>query len=122
MRYVFPAVITWNNEDKAYYVDFPDTKGYFGCYTDGETLYEALYNAEDVLNLMLWDANEDGYSIPTPSDIRDIKAPEGAIVTLVKADTEAYAKMMAERKAAKDKATGAASKPEEASASMAKTA
>lgn len=99
MKYVFPAVLTWDDEDKVYLVDFPDTEGYFGCFTDGETLYEALDYAEDALNLMLWGAEEDGDPIPTPSDIKDIKAPEGAIVTLVRADTEAYAKMMAEKKA-----------------------
>ena len=118
MKYVFPAVITWDNEDNVYYVDFPDTEGYFGCFTDGETLYEALDYAEDVLNLMLWSAEEDGITIPKPSDIKDIKAPDGAIVTLTKADTEAYAKMMAERKSAKEKAAASEAEPEP----MAKTA
>ena len=108
MRYVFPAVLTWDDSDKVYLVYFPDTEGYFGCYTDGYDLYEALDYAEDVLGLMLWSAEKDGDPIPKPSDIKDIKAPEGAIVTLIRADTEAYAKMMAERKAAKDKIAGAA--------------
>ena len=105
-----------------YLVDFPDMEGYFGCYTDGETLYEALYYAEDVLGLMLWSAEKEGDPIPTPGDIKDIKAPEGAIVTLVKADTEAYAKIMAERKAIKAKAAGAAPEAEGEAAPMVKTA
>ena len=96
MKYVFPAILTWDSDDGVYLVEFPDTEGYFGCHTDGEDLFDALDNAEDALNLMLWGAEEDGDPIPSPSDIRNIKAPEGAIVTLVKADTEAYAKMMAE--------------------------
>ena len=43
---------------------------------------------------MLCGAEEDGNPIPKASDIHDIiaKAPKDAIVTLIKADTEAYAK------------------------------
>ena len=100
MQYIFPAVITHDNKDRVYYVDFPDTEDYFGCYTDGSNLYEDLCNAEDALNLMLLDAEERGKPIPTPSDIRNIKAPDGTIVTLVRADTEAYAKRLADLKAA----------------------
>ena len=118
MKYVFPAVLTWDNGDGVYLVEFPDTEGYFGCHTDGADLYEALDNAEDGLNLMLMYEEREGKPIPKPSDIKDIKAPEGAIVTLVKADTESYAKMMAERKAAKEKAAASEAEPEP----MAKTA
>lgn len=100
MKYVFPAVLTWDSDDGVYLVEFPDTEGYFGCHTDGEDLFEALENAEDALALMLWGAEEDGDPIPSPSALMDIQAPEGAIVTLIRADTEAYAKMMAEEKAA----------------------
>ena len=103
MQYIFPAVITHDDKDRVYYVDFPDTEDYFGCYTDGNNLYEALCNADDVLNLMLLGAEKADNPIPSASDIRDIiaKAPEGAIVTLVKADTEAYAKRLADLKAAR---------------------
>lgn len=94
MKYVFPAVIT--REDDFYLVEFPDTEGYFGCHTYGGSLYEVLDNAEDALNLMLWYEEKENKPIPTASDIRDIKAPDGAIVTLIRADTEAYAKVLAE--------------------------
>ena len=96
MKYVFPAVFVYSSDDKAYLVDFPDTADYFGCHTDGADLYEALDYAEDALNLMLLDAEESGDPIPKASSIKDIiaKAPEGAIVTLIKADTEAYAKKL----------------------------
>ena len=96
MKYVFPAVIEHDKNDNVYYVDFPDTEGYFHCFTDGYSLYKALEYAEDALNLMLLDAEERGKPIPTPSDIRNIKVPDGTIVTLVRADTEAYAKILAE--------------------------
>ena len=122
MKYVFPAVLTWDNDDGAYLVEFPDTEGYFGCHTDGADLYEALDNAEDGLNLMLMYEEREGKPIPKPSDIKDIKAPEGAIVTLIRADTEAYAKMMAERKAAKNAAADSAVKAEAEAAPLEKTA
>ena len=94
MKYVFPAVLTYDSNDKVYLVDFPDAEGYFGCSTFGHDLYEALDYAEDAINLMLCGAEEDGSPIPQASDIHDIiaKAPKDAIVTLIKADTEAYAK------------------------------
>ena len=99
MRYVVPAVLTWDEGDGVYYVDFPDTEDYFGCYTYGQDLFEALENAEDALSLMLWGAEEDGLPIPEPSAIGDIDAPAGAIVTLVRADTEAYAAMIERERA-----------------------
>lgn len=104
MKYVFPAVITHDLKDKVFYVDFPDTENYFGCSTYGYDLYEALDYAEDAINLMLLGAEEDGSPIPQASDIHDIiaKAPKDAIVTLIKADTEAYAKKLAEWKAKED--------------------
>lgn len=88
MKYAYPALISWNEEDKAYYVTFPDLET---CFTDGATLPEALENAADVLNLMLWSAEHEGETIPeaTPMDaVKKERADD--IVTLVVADTEAY--------------------------------
>ncbi len=94
MKYIFPAVITYSADEKIYYVDFPDTEGFFGCFTDGHSLLEAVENAEDALNLALLCEEEQGKAIPKASSIKEIaaKSPEDAIVTLIKADTEAYAK------------------------------
>lgn len=112
MKYVFPAVIEYDKDEDVYLVEFPDTIGYFGCHTDGYSLYEALEYAEDALNLMLLDTEERGKPIPTPSDIRNIKAPEGAIVTLIRADTEAYAKMLAENESKKSDSSDVESEEE----------
>ncbi|MBQ3396447.1 MAG: type II toxin-antitoxin system HicB family antitoxin, partial [Synergistaceae bacterium] len=49
MKYEYPAVISYDHQDRVYYVNFPDISN---CFTDGLTLREALDNAEDVLNLM----------------------------------------------------------------------
>lgn len=50
-KYIFPAILQWDKKDNVYYVNFPDVDG---CFTDGATLTEAMENAGDVLNLMLW--------------------------------------------------------------------
>ncbi len=49
MKYVYPAIFRCAiNEGKGgYYVEFPD----LGVFTFGETLYEAIYMAEDLLAL-----------------------------------------------------------------------
>lgn len=88
----FPALISWNEEDKTYYVTVPDLEN---CFTDGATLPEALENATDVLNLMLWSAEHEGEVIPKASSM-DAVAKEKAddIITLVVADTEAYQEVM----------------------------
>ena len=84
-KYIFPAKFTWVESDKVYHVEFPDLENVF---TDGHTKEEALENATDALNLMLYD--EEVENIPQPTDINDIEAPINGFTSLVLADTEAY--------------------------------
>ena len=58
---VFPAVFQWDPKENVYYVNFPDMDG---CFTDGATLAEAMENAEDVLNLMIWSMEHEKQVIP----------------------------------------------------------
>lgn len=60
-RYSYPCIITYNEDDKIFYVDFPD---FDCCFTDGEDLEEALLNARDVLGLVLYEFEEKGLDIP----------------------------------------------------------
>lgn len=88
MKYAYPALISWSEEDKVYYVTFPDIEG---CFTDGASLPEAIENAGDVLNLMLWTMEHEGEAIPKASAMGDVKKTKDTdIVTLVAADTVAY--------------------------------
>ena len=89
MKAVYPAIFTWNDDDKVYYVAFPDVENAF---TDGADLYEALENAEDVINLMLsdYEITHKGASLPIPSDLTKIAVKAGEIVSLIRVDTEAY--------------------------------
>lgn len=94
-KYVYPAIFSWNEDDKVYYVTFPDADNWF---TDGGTVAEAMENATDVLNLMLLHLEKEHRTseIPAPTPINEIiKASPKDIVTLVAADTEMYAEQLA---------------------------
>ena len=87
MKYVYPALISHDSE--GYYIRFPDIEN---CFTDGDTLEEAIENANDVLPLMLCSMEDDKDVIPAPSPIADITPAEGEAVSLVYADTSEYRK------------------------------
>ena len=95
MKYVYPAIIKHTKDDKnfpngVYEVSFPDLAG---CLTFGETIEEAFNNAQDSLNGMLWTLEDDTSKvIPKPSKFEDIKNVDGAIITLIEADTLEYRK------------------------------
>ncbi len=90
MKYEYPAVISYDHQDRVYYVNFPDISN---CFTDGLTLREALDNAEDVLNLMLSNAEAKHESLPDPSEINSICLNAGEIVSMIQADTDLYSKI-----------------------------
>ena len=123
MKYVYPAIFRRANEiNELWYVDFPDVDGAF---TDGKSMYEAMEMAEDVLAGMLCDWEDfkagnltdmDGNKITVlnnrivdPTPIEEVVAePDeystSAFVTLIKADTDAYRKMLAEQAKNKESA------------------
>ena len=91
MKYVFPCVIKREKPD-LYGGYFPDVRG---AYIWGETLYEVLLTAEDVLNGMLESMEDDGDEILQPTPLEKVKLEDGEFVTLIKADTDAYRKTLA---------------------------
>lgn len=96
MTYVYPAVFTWYEPEKVYLVSFPDADNWF---TEGSTIKEAIDNAADVLNLMLWGAEDDGESIPQASKLEDIKLDDqNSFVQYIYADTELYKELLQLRK------------------------
>ena len=87
-KYVFPAVFT--PEGKLYAVDFPDIPN---CYTQGEGLNDALEMANDVLCLTFYHMEKEGKTIPSPSDIHDLKINDPhSFVSLIGCDTFEYQK------------------------------
>lgn len=49
--------------------------------------------AEDALCLWLWNAEDSGDEIPSPSNPSELEVPHNAIVSLVKADTLKYRRL-----------------------------
>ncbi len=109
MKYVYPAIFRKAIDiEDCYCVEFPDVEG---AITQGYGLFEAIEMAEDALAGMLsdWEYYKAGnlkYAmsnrIVPPTPINQIEAePDeystSAFVTLIKADTDAYRKMLAEK-------------------------
>ena len=83
MTKVYPAII---HEEEGYWVEFPDLSG---CFTNGNTLEEAMEMAREALGLHLVDLVERGMELPAPSNIADISASDGH-TTYVSTDMNAY--------------------------------
>ena len=88
MKYIYPAIFNRSSEG-GYEIIFPD---FPHIHTEGETLTEAFDMAEDALNLWLWDAEEKGKEIPSPSDPSHLASSAHSFISLVKADTLEYRK------------------------------
>jgi len=79
-KYTYPAI--FEKEESGYFVKFPDIQP---CYTEGETLEEAVIMAKDVLESRIEVALERNEKLPVPSDIDALK---GDRVMLIVADVE----------------------------------
>lgn len=91
MKYVYPAIFHPEKEG-GFSIFFPDIEG---CYTQGDTMVEAVEMAEDALNLMLWDKEENKEPIPHPSMPQDIRLEDPSdCIVWVSADTFKYRKCM----------------------------
>ncbi|MDD9149245.1 type II toxin-antitoxin system HicB family antitoxin [Sporolactobacillus sp. CQH2019] len=67
-RYIYPAVFEVNKNGIS--VEFPDLPG---CLPYGKDTNEAFKNAKEALSLHLYGMEEDGETIPEPTDFRKIK-------------------------------------------------
>ena len=87
MKYAYPAVFT--PECGGYSVNFPDIPS---CYTEGDTLAQAIENAADVLCLRLYDMEEAEETICAPSAIEAVNKSGNEFVSIVACDTLEYRK------------------------------
>lgn len=92
MKYIYPAVITQDDEGfyLAHFHDFDNSA--VSCYTDGKNLDEAIDMAQDALNLALVTLEDDHAEIPKSSNPVKIKLKENEFLTMIKADTIEYRK------------------------------
>lgn len=77
-RYIFPAIIKLVGE--SYDVSFPDINN---CFTFGDSLEDALDSARDVLELCLYDMEQDNIPIPEASGVKDIKLDENESIAWI---------------------------------------
>ena len=59
----YSMIKSWSEEDQAYIISVPELPG---CMADGKTPEEAVRNAEEVIELWIESAREDGEEIPEP--------------------------------------------------------
>ena len=80
-KYAYPAVFT-PEEAGGYSVSFRDLEG---CYTCGDNIEDAIYMAEDVLALCLWDYENEKKNVPLPSVPGTIELKDGEFVSFIRA-------------------------------------
>ncbi len=87
-KYIYPAIFTPEDEG-GFSVRFPDLPN---CFTDAETLPEAMEMANDVLCLVLYELEQASKPIPAASTVQAIQnqTDTGEFVSLVACDTIAY--------------------------------
>ena len=63
----YEIIIYWSNQDGHYIAEVPELPG---CMADGETLEETLAMTQEVMNIWIETAKEDGDPIPEPKGRR----------------------------------------------------
>ncbi|MFK0733084.1 MAG: type II toxin-antitoxin system HicB family antitoxin [Gloeotrichia echinulata GP01] len=63
----YTIIIQWSDEDECYVVSLPEW-GEF-CHTHGDTYDEALKNAQEVLEMLIETALENGEPLPEPKTL-----------------------------------------------------
>lgn len=81
-NYIFPAIFE-ACEEGGYTVTFPDL---IGCITEGDNLKEAMKMAKEVLELYLYNIEDDGEEIPQASKPEKVDISKGCFVSPVNAD------------------------------------
>lgn len=79
----YPAI--FHEEDGGYWVEFPEFKGG----TEGDTLDEAMKEAQDFLASIVAYYIDESKALPLASDIRNLQVSDG-FVTLIQADAAPY--------------------------------
>jgi antitoxin HicB len=64
----YTVVIQWSQEDDCFVVSLPEW-GEF-CHTHGDTYEAAIANAQEVLEMLIEGAIEDGEALPTPQTFK----------------------------------------------------
>jgi len=85
VKYVYPVILC--PDDGFIGVTVPDLPG---CHTFGVNMADALFMAQDAIEMWLWSAEDEGLDIPPAS--KDLQVGPGETLSLVAADTDEYRK------------------------------
>ena len=80
--YVYPAIFHLNSDDGSYSITFPDLPG---CISEGKSLENALYMAQDALRVWLQYTLDEKGPLPEPSSMEQVETVPGEFVNLVRA-------------------------------------
>lgn len=83
-EYVYPAVFH-ANDDGSYTITYPDIPG---CISEGKSLENALYMAQDALTQWMEYLADSKEAAPTASRVQDVRIGQGEFVNLVRADVK----------------------------------
>lgn len=84
MKTAYPAIV--HEEDGSFWVEFPDLEG---CFSEGETMADAISNASDALGGYLCSLMDRDIDVPVASDVKEID-PEGGFLTIIVTDPLSY--------------------------------
>lgn len=105
--FVYPALFHFNENDGSYTITYPDLPG---CISEGKSLENALYMAQDALRQWLECTIEVGQEIPLASRVEDITLEQGEFINLIRTelkDNRAVRRTVSIPKWMYDAATGA---------------
>lgn len=88
MENVFYPVV-FHPEETGYSVSVPDIEG---CFSQGDTMNEAVYQIQDAIGLMLEDCFKNGAPLPAASEPNQIELEPGEFVAMVAFDELSYRK------------------------------
>lgn len=86
MKIAYPAVV--HDETDGVWVEFPDLEG---CYSDGETVADAITNAQDALGAYLCSMMDRSLTPAPPSDVQSL-SPEDGVISIIVTDPLRYKK------------------------------
>lgn len=86
IKYVYPAIFE-PETDGGYSVYFPDLPG---CFTEGDTLEEAVEFAKDAIGIYLSELESDGKAFPVASAPASLCLSSGQFIALIDMDMLAY--------------------------------
>lgn len=82
-EYVYPALFHLNEADGSYTITYPD---FPGCISEGKSLENALYMAQDALRVWIGYLLDQGDALPAATPAPQIETDPGEFVNLVRAE------------------------------------